>query len=116
MADRQPTPTPSLQEAESMLTGPWRIEMLGGLRLRQGSRTITRFQTEKTGALLAWLALSPHHPLARLEINEMLWPDAPFDDPGKNLRVALSSLRHQLEPLPVPKGSILIANRINLSL
>ncbi len=37
---------------------PWRVEMLGGLRVVQSDRTISRFQTQKTGALLAYLALN----------------------------------------------------------
>ena len=30
----------------------WRIEILGQLRVTQGDRAITRFRTQKTGALL----------------------------------------------------------------
>jgi len=33
-----------------------RIELLGGLRVAQGERVITRFSTQKTGALLGYLA------------------------------------------------------------
>ena len=35
---------------------PWRIQLLGGLRAEGGGRVITRFQTQKTGVLLAYLA------------------------------------------------------------
>ena len=40
------------------------IELLGGLRVLQGDRTVTRFRTEKTGALLGYLAcfLDRRHP------------------------------------------------------
>ena len=51
---------------------PWRIEMLGGLTVVQGDRKITRFQTQKTGALLAYLALHPSKSHSREAIAEML--------------------------------------------
>jgi hypothetical protein len=34
----------------------WRIELFGGLRARRGDQVVTRFRTQKTGALLAYLA------------------------------------------------------------
>ena len=39
-----------------MLTEPWRITLLGGLAAQHRERVVTRFQTYKTGALLAYLA------------------------------------------------------------
>ncbi len=41
-----------------------RIELLGRLRVQQGDREITRFRTQKTGALLGYLAyhLERTHP------------------------------------------------------
>jgi len=41
-----------------------RIELLGRLRVTQGDRQITRFRTQKTGALLGYLAyhLERTHP------------------------------------------------------
>src|SRR5579871_688576 len=104
------------RETESMLSGPWRIQMLGGLSLCQENRIITRFQTEKTGALLALLALFPHGYDSRERITGILWPEAPESDPGRNLRVALTSLRHQLEPVGVLKGSVLFADRNSVRL
>ena len=35
---------------------PWRITLLGGLRAQLREREISRFSTQKTGALLAYLA------------------------------------------------------------
>ena len=34
----------------------WRIELLGGLRAVQADRVVSRFQTQKIGLLLAYLA------------------------------------------------------------
>ena len=46
----------------------------------------------------------------------MLWPES-YPDPGRNhLSVALSSLRHQLEPPGVPHGAILRADRFSVQL
>lgn len=52
-----------------------RIELFGELRVVQGERIITRFNTQKTASLLAYLAyhLDRAHP--REALIEMLWPD-----------------------------------------
>src|SRR5262245_26308447 len=42
--------------AEASMEAPWRIELLGWLRATQGERVVTRFRSQKTGALLAYLA------------------------------------------------------------
>jgi DNA-binding SARP family transcriptional activator len=34
----------------------WRIELLGGLRATRGDQDISRFRSQKTGALVAYLA------------------------------------------------------------
>jgi len=56
---------------------PCHIELLGGLRVRQGNRVITRFRTQKTGALLAYLALHSQFPQSREVLLEHLWPESP---------------------------------------
>jgi len=45
-----------------------------------------------------------------------LWPEEPLDVARANLRVALSSLRRQLEPPGVPAGTVLIAGRQHVGL
>ena len=37
----------------------WRIELLGNLRIIQGEKVITRFESKKVAALVARLALAP---------------------------------------------------------
>ncbi len=83
--------------------------MLGGLRAECGEITITRFRTQKTGWLLAYLAyyLKRVHP--REELAGRFWPDAGIEEARTNLRTALSSLRRQLEPPGTPAGAVLIA-------
>lgn len=99
-----------------MLTERWRIEMLGGLRLVQPSHTTIRFQTRKTGLLLAYLAFYSNRIHSREELVEQLWPEADPDAGRANLRVALVSLRRQLEPPGTPSGYVLIADRSNIHL
>ncbi len=79
-----------------------RIEMLGGLRVRQGERVITRFCTEKTAALLAYLAyhLEQSHP--REVLVELLWPWSKPSAGRTTLRAALNSRRRQVEPPACP--------------
>src|SRR5437870_12576641 len=93
-----------------------RIELLGRLRAGRDGRLITRFQTQKTGALLAYRALHSRRPHPREQLVELLWPD---DDEGSarhKLRMALSSLRRQLEPPGVPAGTVILTDRFSAQL
>jgi len=94
----------------------WRIELFGGLRAAAGEHVITRFRTYKTGALLAYLALSPSRPHPREELCDLFWPEADLDAGRMNLRVALSSLRRQMEPPGTPHGAVLVADRSKIQL
>jgi class 3 adenylate cyclase len=104
----------------------WRIELLGGLRaLRRGTpepgtpaergcevdQVVSHFQTQKTGALLAYLAYYPQRPHRREELIELLWPEADLDSGRNRLSLALTWLRHQLEVTGTPQEPILIADR-----
>src|SRR5438045_3131066 len=93
-----------------------RFELLGGLCVEQQGRTITRFQTHQTAALLAYLAffLSRSHP--RELLSEICWPGDDRETARRKLRIALSSLRRQLEPPGVPAGAVILANRLTVQL
>src|SRR5437016_5808362 len=94
----------------------WRIDLLGGLRATGDDRVVTRFQTQKTGALLAYLAYHCQRSQPREALIERLWPES---DPraGRNkLSLGLSSLRHQLEPPGIPAGVVILANRAAVQL
>ena len=54
---------------------PWRIEMLGWLRAVRGDFSVSRFQTQKTGLLLAYLALYQERSHTREALIEALWPE-----------------------------------------
>ena len=90
---------------------PWRVEMFGGLRVVQSDRTITRFQTQKTGALLAYLSLHKQTAHSREVLAEMLWPGADPVAVRNRLNQAASSLRRQLEPPGIIHGSVLITDQ-----
>jgi predicted ATPase/DNA-binding SARP family transcriptional activator len=94
----------------------WRIELLGDLRAVSEDRVITRFRNYKAGALLAYLAfhLDRRHP--REVLFELFWPECVPNAGRHNLSVALSSLRHQLEPPGVPQGAVIIADRASVRL
>ncbi|MCC6443562.1 MAG: transposase [Armatimonadetes bacterium] len=89
----------------------WQIRLLGTLSLQSGAQTILRFRTHKTGALLAYLAYHQGCLHPREVLVDLLWPDASWEEGRLRLRVALSSLRHQLEPPGVARGTVLQTHR-----
>lgn len=72
--------------------------MFGSLRASCGGRTIDRFPTQKTAALLAYLALFPRTSHSREVLAETFWPDADPESQRHSLRLALSRLRALLGP------------------
>jgi predicted ATPase/DNA-binding SARP family transcriptional activator len=96
----------------------WYIVTLGEFRVEPRdvgvpglTAPVTRFRTQKTAALLAYLARHPDRPHAREELVGLLWPDAPPVEGRASLRTAVASLRRQLEPPGVPTGAVLDADR-----
>ena len=87
---------------------------MGGLRAEHGETVITRFRTQKFGSLLAYLAFHRLQVHSREFLIAMLWPDAEEKAGRANLSVALSSLRHQLEPPGTPAGAVLRADRFSV--
>jgi predicted ATPase/DNA-binding SARP family transcriptional activator len=90
----------------------WRIDLLGGLRVQEGARILTRFPKQKAGALLAYLAYTEGHPRSRDALVEILWPEAAPDAGRNHLRNILHVLRHALEP----DGGLVIADRDTIAL
>jgi len=99
-----------------MLYQPWRITLFGTLTASTDSCRIERFRTKQVGLLLAFLAYFPERPQTREELADRLWPDSAPEQARANLRVALSSLRRQLEPPGIPAGSVLTIDRACLRL
>jgi DNA-binding SARP family transcriptional activator len=89
----------------------WRIELLGWLRVIDGDRVITRFRSQRTGLLLAYLALYGRRSHPREELIERCWPECEPELGRNSLRVALSSLRQQLALPGMPAEAVLLADR-----
>lgn len=85
----------------------WHIRLFGSLRVSRGEEEFFRFSTRKTGSLLAFLAFNPDQRHTRDALCDLLWQDEPPQTSRARLRVALTSLRHQLEPPGVPSGSVI---------
>ncbi len=106
------------------MTPCWHAELLGGLRVTavgagvSPGRVLTRFRSRRTASLLAYLACRASHPgpQSRELLVEQFWPEADYDAGRLSLRVALASLRRQLEPPEVPPGSVLVADRFEVGL
>lgn len=71
---------------------------------------ITRFQTQKTGALVAYLALHTGRAFSRDRVAELLWPEGDSSAIRNRLNQAVSSLRRQLHPPGMPANAILVAD------
>lgn len=74
------------------------IHTLGGLRAQHNSEPLSGLASRKALALLAYLAVT-EMPQSRDHLAALFWPDRSQTRARGNLRVALSSLRKQLEPL-----------------
>ena len=87
----------------------WRVRLLDGLAVCDNAgKNITHFRSRKVRALLAYLAMHLGQACSRETLCAALWPEEPSERVAANrLRVALSSLRHQLEPSGVPFGAVL---------
>jgi predicted ATPase/DNA-binding SARP family transcriptional activator len=96
----------------------WSIQLLGELRAAPAheGRVVTRFRTQKTGALLAYLAYHVQRSHPRDVLIELLWPEGDPDAGRHSLSQALSSLRHQLEPPGFAAGSVIVADRATVRL
>ena len=69
------------------------IHLLGPFAVTLDGNPVTHFDTNKTRALLAYLAAEPGYPCRREALAEMLWPDRPEGAGRANLRHTLRSLR-----------------------
>jgi predicted ATPase/DNA-binding SARP family transcriptional activator len=94
----------------------WRIELLGGLRVSKGDKSVARFETRRAAVLLARLAhyLRRAHP--REELIEMLWPDEDIEVSRLRFRQVLTTLRRSLESVAPGAETILIADRSTVQL
>jgi DNA-binding SARP family transcriptional activator len=97
-----------------MLQTPWRIELLGGLRVRRGDRVVERFRTYKTGALLAYATYHAPRLYSREALLGLFWPEMEPEAARHNLRQTLSTLRHELAALEASEEDLVVADRVHL--
>src|SRR5688500_13368721 len=88
----------------------WSIQLLGRLRLRRGEQLVTRFRTQKAAGILAYVAYH-RRSHSRESLIELFWPEAELASARHSLSLALSTLRHQLEPPGIPAGAVIVADR-----
>ena len=94
----------------------WRVELFGGLRARCGERVVERFRTQKTGALLGYLALHADRMHSREVLVELFWPGA-GSDPGRNsLSTCLWYLRRELCSASPATEDVILADRAAVGL
>lgn len=86
------------------------VELIGTLRAHVDGRIVDRFQTQRTAALLGFLALNPGRSYRRQVVANMLWPGADETAVRNRLNQAVSSLRRQLHTPEAGEDSVLIAN------
>lgn len=89
----------------------WRIELFARLRAERGGVAVSRFRTQKTAALLGYLAYHGARSHPREALIELLWPACEPDAGRNSLSQAIFSLRQQLEPPDVARGSVIVASR-----
>src|SRR5437763_1070782 len=112
----KPSPTVTKTIPPALNGTPWRINILGGLSAWRGNVEVVRFQTRKSGGLLAYLAYHLNQTHSRDTLVERIWPEHDVARGRACLSTAVYSLRRQLEPPDVPVGSILLANKVEVRL
>ncbi len=94
----------------------WHIELFGGLNARREAQEVVRFQSRKTGALLAILAYYLKQNHGRDELIERLWPETDLYKGRHSFCQALSSLRRQLSSRDPNDEPVILANHTHVRL
>ncbi len=81
------------------------ISLFGPLTLTVNGQVVTRFRSNKTRALLAYLLLAHPQPLLRTTVRELLWSGYAEQSAQANLRQTLANLRECLAPFDLIEGS-----------
>ena len=101
--------------------GCLKIHLLGPFSANLDEQKITQFDTEKTRAILAYLASESHRPHQREILAEMFWPERPKGAARANLRHVLGNLRMIIGDRPSLTGAanpspFLLASRDTIQL
>ena len=84
--------------------------LLGPFQAELNKQLVTRFESNKVRALLAYLAVEADKPHARQMLAGLLWADYPNRSALNNLRSALANLRHAIDD-KLAKPPFLIISR-----
>jgi predicted ATPase/DNA-binding SARP family transcriptional activator len=80
-----------------------KLGVLGAFQIALAHGSIARFESDKTRALLAYLAVEADRPHRRDALVGLLWPEEPEETARHNLRQALFSLRQTIgDPTALP--------------
>lgn len=71
---------------------PVKIHLFGAFRVTVDAQPVTEFRSDKTRALLAYLALEGKTPLRRSALAKLLWSGYPAESARSSLRMTLSNL------------------------
>jgi WD40 repeat protein/DNA-binding SARP family transcriptional activator len=74
-----------------------KISVLGHLQISAGKTILSKFESNKVRALLAYLVVEMNRPHSREALAEMFWPESPIQSSLANLRYALADLRKVIE-------------------
>ena len=85
------------------------IHLTGPFEVRLDGEVISRFESVKVRALLAYLVVEIHSPHSRESLAELLWPGAPSQSAFGNLRYVLANLRHVLDDASANPPYLLIS-------
>lgn len=94
----------------------WNIELFGGLCVSRSGERTTRFATQKTAGLLAYLAFYRKRTHLRETLVEILWPEVEPSQGRSRLSTLLSYLRNLLEPPGVSAGAMVLSDRTTVRL
>jgi len=95
---------------------PWKITLFGQLEIALCDQSTSNFRTKKAEGLVSFLAYHAGVTFSREALAEMFWPEDEPELARNSLRVALSSLRRQLEPSPVKSGTLFSVTRTHVCL
>lgn len=76
------------------------IELLGGFAIQRQDKTVVPLRSNKSRALLAYLAIHPDESHSRVTLAKLLWPEASEKTARANLTSELSHCRKHLGQLP----------------
>ena len=82
-----------------------KLSLLGGFAVTVGGQAVSHFPTDKSRALLAYLAVEPNQSHSRRVLAGMFWPDASETQALTNLRNTLYRLRSTLDAAAPATGN-----------